>query len=65
MNVGPNRDQRSSLLLIQDDTTQSHQNHPVLQPAKWHDQMLTPYGQVLTRNNNLNRHKNVVRWNNE
>lgn len=51
MNVGPNRDQRSSLLLLQDDTTQSRQNHPVLQPAKWHDQMLTPYGQVLIRNN--------------
>ena len=38
MNVGPNRDQRFSLLLLQDDTTQSRQNHPVLQPAKWHDQ---------------------------
>lgn len=50
MNVGPNRDQRFSLLLLQDDTTQSRQNHPVLQPATWHDQMLTPYGQVLMIN---------------
>lgn len=40
MSVEPGKDQKSSELLFQDDTIQSHQNHQAQQPVKKQDLLM-------------------------
>lgn len=49
MSVEPGKDQKSSELLLQDDTTQSHQSHQVQQPAQKQDQAIKDKKQYYKR----------------